>query len=76
VGFRHFVKRLADSYGVTGFVKNVPDGTVEIVAEGDTRDLKALLDEVKIGPRFGSVSRVDVQWLEYKGKFSDFIYAF
>jgi acylphosphatase len=76
VGFRHFARRLAESYGIEGYVRNVPDGTVEVVAEGDTQVLKAFLDEVKIGPRFGSVSRVDVEWLEAKGDFSGFTYAF
>ncbi len=76
VGFRHFAKKLADSFGVFGYVRNIPDGTVEIVAEGRREVLKAFLDEVKIGPRFGSVSRVDVEWLEATGDFRGFNYEF
>ncbi len=76
VGFRHFTRRLAESYGIEGYVRNVPDGSVEVVAEGDTQVLKAFLDEVRIGPRFGSVSRVDVEWQEAKGDLSGFTYAF
>jgi acylphosphatase len=76
VGFRHFTRKLAESFGIKGYVRNVPDGSVEIVAEGGTQVLKAFLDEVKIGPRFGSVSRVDVEWAEAEGDFSGFTYEF
>jgi acylphosphatase len=76
VGFRHFTRKLAESYGIKGYVRNVPDGSVEVVAEGDTQVLKAFLDEVKIGPRFGSVSRVDEEWLEARGDLSGFTYEF
>ncbi|MGD9402357.1 MAG: acylphosphatase [bacterium] len=76
VGFRHFARTLAESFGIKGYVRNVPDGSVEVVAEGDKQVLKAFLDEVKIGPRFGSVSRMDVEWLEAKGDFSGFTYRF
>jgi acylphosphatase len=76
VGFRYFTRQLAESFGIQGYVRNVPDGSVEVVAEGDTQVLKAFLDEVRIGPRFGSVSRVDVEWLEAKGDLTGFTYAF
>ena len=76
VGFRYFTRQLAESFGIEGYVRNVPDGSVEIVAEGDKQVLKAFLDEVRIGPRFGSVSRMDVEWLEAQGKFTGFTYSF
>jgi acylphosphatase len=76
VGFRHFTSQLAESFGIEGYVRNVPDGTVELVAEGETQVLKAFLEEVRIGPRFGSVSRIDVEWSEVKGGLSGFTYAF
>ena len=76
VGFRYFARQLAESYGIEGYVRNLPDGTVEVVAEGDTQVLKAFLNDVRIGPRFGSVSRVDVEWSEAKGDFNGFTYAF
>ena len=76
VGFRHFTRELAESFGIEGYVRNVPDGTVEVVAEGDTQVLKAFLDEVRIGPRFGSVSRIDAEWSEARGDLKGFTYAF
>jgi len=76
VGFRHYARQLAESFGITGYVKNVPDGSVEVVAEGDTDVLNAFLDELKIGPRFASVSRVDVQWSEASDEYGDFNYRF
>ena len=40
VGFRYTVRQIAAEFAVTGYVKNLPDGTVEMVAEGEIRELK------------------------------------
>lgn len=66
VGFRFFASRLAGRYGVTGYVKNLPDDTVEIEAEGEKGAVSGFLDEVKIGPRGGHVSDMRVEWLDPK----------
>jgi acylphosphatase len=76
VGFRHFARKLAQSYGIKGNVRNAPDGSVQITAEGRKEALMAFIDELKIGPRFASVSRIDVDWQEASGEFMDFTYAF
>lgn len=44
VGFRYEVKRRADDLGLTGFVRNEPDGTVDLEAEGEERELEKLLN--------------------------------
>jgi len=46
VGFRWTVARLAAGYPVTGYVRNEPDGSVSLVAEGAARDLAAFLDAI------------------------------
>lgn len=46
VGFRYTTSRIARKFEVTGFVRNLPDGRVELVAEGDTEELTAFLREV------------------------------
>jgi len=76
VGFRYFVLRNAKNIGVTGWVKNLPDGSVAAVAEGDESKLNAFLDIVNKGPSFSNVSKVDVQWDEYKGSFTSFDVTF
>jgi acylphosphatase len=46
VGFRYTAQAIAQRYPVTGFVKNLPDGRVQLVAEGEPADLDALLEDV------------------------------
>lgn len=55
VGFRYFVWTQAVRLGVHGFVRNRPDGTVEVVAEGADEAVDALLAAVRTGPRFAEV---------------------
>jgi acylphosphatase len=72
IGFRWFVKRVAERYGVKGYVKNLYDGSVETYAEGDYSLVKAFFDEVIIGPHNAHISGVKVDWMEAKGKYKDF----
>ena len=72
VGFRHFTRTTAQRLGIKGWVRNNPDGTVEIRAEGSRSDLENLVRAVKRGPSHSSVEQVDVEWEEPKGEFSAF----
>ncbi len=62
VGFRHFVWKQAQGLGLTGWVRNCYDGTVEVVAEGPEPALQALLERLRQGPPAARVERVDVRW--------------
>jgi acylphosphatase len=66
VGFRYYSVRVAERYGITGYVKNLPDGTVEIEAEGDKSVVNAFIKEIRIGPRFSQVTDISLNWLEPK----------
>ena len=72
VGFRYFVLWKARQYGLTGFVRNLSDGSVEVVAEGDEDALKMLLDDLKHGPPAASVTDVKYEWQPPSGSFHDF----
>jgi acylphosphatase len=72
VGFRYFVHRAAQTRGVAGYVRNLPDGDVEIVAEGPARSLESFIGEVRAGPRFARVQRMDRQECEATGSFNGF----
>jgi acylphosphatase len=72
VGFRYFVQRRALRLGLTGFVRNLPDGNVEVEAEGDKSLLQELLNEVRTGPRLGHVSDVRIEWKPLKNEFVSF----
>ena len=60
VGFRFAVERAARSRGVSGWVRNRPDGSVEAVFEGERADVEALVDLCRRGPRGAVVDRVHV----------------
>jgi acylphosphatase len=64
VGFRYFTVSLAKRYGVTGRVRNLYDGRVEIEAEGNKAGLTMFLEDIRIGPRSARVDNVLEQWTE------------
>jgi acylphosphatase len=61
VGFRFFVVDLARGLGLRGFTRNLPDGRVEVVAQGDTGSLARLEGDLHNGPALSRVEGVDVQ---------------
>ena len=58
MGFRFFAERLAEKLALSGYVRNLRDGRVEVYAVGSAEQLRALRDELERGPRFASVSAV------------------
>lgn len=62
VGFRAAVQRRARELGLTGWVRNLPDGRVELVAEGDVPRVEALLDFCRVGPRGAHVTGMEVEY--------------
>jgi acylphosphatase len=71
VGFRFTVEHIAVRLGLTGWVKNMHDGSVEILAEGEEGQLNLLLEQVE--DAFTSYIREkNIAWLEATGEFSDF----
>ena len=65
VGYRYFAKDAADREGVTGWVRNLPDGSVETLVEGDAAAVEGYLDRLRRGP---SASRVDGVVVEEKAE--------
>ncbi|HBX69642.1 MAG TPA: acylphosphatase [Chloroflexi bacterium] len=72
VGFRYFTQERAVFLGLTGWVRNRWDGTVEVVAEGPQADIEILLKALQRGPRAGTTQNVKFDWLEATGEFSSF----
>ncbi len=72
VFFRDFTRRVAIGLGLTGYVRNRLDGTVEAVAEGRREDLEKLLQQLEVGPSSARVDRVDGQWQDPTGEFHRF----
>lgn len=77
VGFRHFTMRTARRLNdVTGWVKNEPDGSVTLVAEGPVPELEELHGAVQEGPRAARVQSVDKTIQPATGEFNDFTVSF
>lgn len=72
VGFRHFTMRTAGGLGLTGWVRNLRDGRVEVVAEGERSRLEELLTALRRGPVSASVEGVDEEWQEARDEFVGF----
>lgn len=72
VGFRHFTKTKAKSLGVKGWVKNLSDGRVEAVFQGDEKLVDQLIEKCKKGPRSAYVQSIEVKEENEKGAFSEF----
>ena len=62
VGFRYFVRSVADELGIDGWVANAQDGTVVCVAEGPRWALRDLASALEAGPSGSRVDRVDARW--------------
>jgi acylphosphatase len=72
VFFRDNTRRWASSLHLKGWVRNLTDGRVEVLAEGDKDKIEALIARLREGPPMAYVENVEVNWKEYKGEFTDF----
>lgn len=61
VGFRYFTERAARALGLSGWVRNLPDGRVEVEVEGEEGVLNAFLAEIRRGPPNAHVTNVRVE---------------
>ena len=72
VNFRYYTRLKARALGITGYVRNNWDGTVEVDAEGDKAALEELLEFLWEGPPAAVVTNVEVEWWPYKGLYDRF----
>ncbi len=72
VGFRFSALEIARDLDLVGWVRNRPEGSVEIVAEGPKENLEKLASWAKKGPPSSKVEKVDISWGKTTGEFSSF----
>lgn len=72
VYFRYFARRLAEQHGLTGWVRNLPDGRVEALFEGERESVSQILEWCHQGPPGALVGGVQVAWEQYTGEYSRF----
>lgn len=73
VGYRFFVQNSAKLLGLKGYVKNLPNGSVEVVAEGAKKELNDLLLAMKKGPGLARISEIKEKWSSATREFEDFL---
>jgi acylphosphatase len=76
VGFRFAAERLARRFPVTGFVRNLKDGRVEVIAEGDEKSLVEFLAAVRESGMKHYIREVEAHWSGAQGCFSRFSIAY
>lgn len=67
VGFRAFAQRSAREAGVRGWVRNLPDGSVETAVEGSPAAVRAYLEKIRRGPMMGKVTSMEEEELPAQG---------
>jgi acylphosphatase len=72
VAYRYFAEKWAHVAGISGWVRNLNDGRVEVLAEGDRTKVEEFLTHVRTGPRAAVVDEAEVRWENYTGEYSGF----
>ncbi len=72
VYYRSYAEEEAARLGVTGWVRNRRDGAVEMVVEGEERDVQAMIAWCRQGSPLARVEDVEVSWEPYSGEYTDF----
>jgi acylphosphatase len=72
VGFRYTAKNVATGFEVTGIVRNLPDGTVELVAEGLKDELEGFQQAIRESGLGGLIERENASWQEARNEFRGF----
>jgi acylphosphatase len=76
VAYRFFAEKYAARLGITGWVRNLADGRVEVLAEGPAEEIKTFLERLKEGPSLARIDSFEVRREPSTGEFTDFRIAF
>ncbi|MDD5687567.1 MAG: acylphosphatase [Elusimicrobia bacterium] len=77
VGYRYFVVKVANKLGITGYVENVSDGSVKIIAEGEENSLKDFIESIKTEHPFAKVNDMNIKKVTIiNNEFKDFKITF
>jgi acylphosphatase len=72
VSYRFFAVKMAKQHNIKGYARNLPDGNVEVIAEGDEGMVNEFIKQLKIGPPAAHVTGIDVKWDNTDSGFDNF----
>lgn len=72
VNFRYFTQRTACQHGITGWVRNLPDGDVEALFEGTQSAVQEVIDWCRTGPAAARVDELLIDWEDFRDEFDSF----
>ena len=73
VGYRHWTVKTAQKYGISGWVRNRSDGSVEAILKGTKDSIDEMITSCYNGPSFANVEKIDIKLGEYSGEENKFI---
>ncbi len=76
VGYRYFAVKESVNFGLKGYVRNLYDGNVEVVAEGKREEIDKFILRLKKGPSMSRVIAIEVTWENYTGEYKGFDVSF
>ena len=76
VAFRYYTRRQAQALGLTGWVRNQPDGRVEVLVEGRDAEVEAMIEWCHHGPPSAMVTNVEITRSQASGQFPSFDITF
>jgi acylphosphatase len=72
VFFRENTRKKAAEFGLSGFVKNLQNGKVEAIFEGEKEKIEKIIQWIKKGPETARVENIEINWQDYQEEFEDF----
>lgn len=72
VGYRFYATRVARRLGLKGWIRNLRDGTVDAIVEGESDAIDEWIEEIREGPRYAEVTKIEQESKSYQGKFGEF----
>ena len=72
VGYRYFAQRAAAKHQVKGYIRNLPDGTVEAIAQGSELSVNEFRDDLAAGPRYSRVDHIEELVVEPDAAYATF----
>jgi len=72
IGYRYWIRKTAERFDLTGWVRNLADGRVEAVFEGQKQGIEDIIKKCRRGPMLAGVKHIDVVWEDATGEFKNF----